>query len=306
MTARPDLFVIVGPTGAGKTSLAIALAEAIEGEVVSADSQQVYRGMDIGTGKATADEQARVPHHLLDIIDPGEEMTAQRFVDAADAAIADIRARQRPVVVAGGTMLYVRALLKGLFEGPAADPKLRAELKARAERDGVASLWAELQRVDAESAARIHDTDERRLIRALEVYMQSGTPLSEFHRRHQAEPPRYQAVHIGLCPERDDLYRRIDARVLAMIDAGLVDEVQGLRLQGFSRAQRSQQAIGYAELHAHLEGECDLPRAVELIQRNSRRYARRQLSWYRGQEEVTWYPDISAVDLGQLGRYLHH
>lgn len=303
-TSTPRLLVIVGPTGAGKTELAIRIAERTGGEIVSADSQQVYRGMDIGTGKATAEDRARVPHHLLDVLDPDEEMTAARFVELADAVIAQVAARGRPVIVAGGTMLYVRALLRGLFEGPAADLKLRAELGQQAEEEGVASLWAHLQSVDAASAERIHDTDLRRLIRAIEVHRLTGVPLSEHHRKHQEQAPRYEARIVGIQPAREKLYEQINARVEAMVAAGLVAEVVGLRAQGYGPDLRSQQAIGYSEVHQMLAGELDTPAMVELIQRNSRRYARRQLSWYRGDESVQWSEQGSAVDLADLERYL--
>lgn len=298
------LLVIVGPTGAGKTELALRLAEAVGAEIVSADSQQVYRGMDIGTGKASAEEQARVPHHVLDVLSPDEEMTAARFVELADAAIADVRGRGKPVVVAGGTMLYVRALLRGLFEGPAADSEFRAALTERAERDGLESLWDEMAKVDAKSSETIHKTDARRIIRALEVHHKTGIPLSEHHRIHQAQPDRYEAKVVGVKPEREALYAKINARVLGMMEAGLLEEVAGLREQGYGPGLRSQQAIGYSELHDHLAQETALGEAVELIQRNSRRYARRQLSWYRGQDDVLWYPGPSEVDLGELGGYL--
>ncbi len=298
------LLVIVGPTGSGKTELALRLAESVGGEIVSADSQQVYRGMDIGTGKASADERARVPHHLLDVLSPDEEMTAARFVELADAAIAEVQGRGKPVVVAGGTMLYVRALLRGLFEGPPADPEYRSALTKRAQHEGLESLWEELALVDRNSSETIHKTDQRRIIRALEVHTKTGIPLSEHHRRHQAEPDRYVAKVVGLGPDRELLYEKINARVLGMMQAGLLAEVAGLRAQGYGPELRSQQAIGYSELHDHLAGRSSESAAVELIQRNSRRYARRQLSWYRGQEDVVWHAGPSEVDLGELGRYL--
>ena len=303
---RPRLVVVVGPTGAGKSALAIALAERCGGEVVSCDSQQVYVGMDIGTGKATAAERARVPHHLLDVLRPDEEMTAARFIALADAAIADITARGKPVIVAGGTGLYVRALLYGLFEGPGADPALRAQLDARADAEGVPALHAELARVDPDLAARVEPRDRKRIVRALEVFTLTGTPMSEHQRRHdhRAVPPRYPHRLVGLAPARDHLYRLIDARVDAMIAAGLVDEVAALRAAGYLPPLRSQQAIGYAELHEHLAGRLDRSAAIELIQRSSRRYARRQLAWYRPDASVSWAARPAAVDLDALAAYL--
>jgi len=298
----PKLVVIVGPTGAGKTRLAIDLARRVGGEIVSADSQQVYRGMDIGTGKATAAERALVPHHLLDVVSPAEEMTAARFAALADAAIADLAARGVPIIVCGGTGLYVRILLYGLFDAPPADPDLRAALAA----EGAAALWRRLSETDPESAAKIDPTDLKRLIRALEVHALTGVPMSEHQRRHDFRtlPPRYPSLRIGLAPPRGALYPQIDARVDQMMASGLEGEVRALRAAGFAPPLRSQQAIGYAELHAHLDGAFDLPRAVELIKRNSRRYARRQLAWYRGDPEVRWAEGPAAVDLDSLGGYL--
>ncbi len=302
----PRLLVIVGPTGAGKTRLALELAARVGGEVVSADSQQVYAGMDIGTGKATADERARVPHHLLDVVRPDEDMTAARFVELADAAIADIAHRGRAAIVCGGTGLYVRALLLGLFAGPPGSPDVRAELTARAERDGLEALHAELARVDPPCAAKIDPHDAKRIIRALEVYVLTGEPMSAHQARHdhKAAPPRYDAKLVGLSPEREVLYAAIDARVDAMLEAGLEAEVEALRAAGYRPPLRSQQAIGYAELHDAADARVDRTRAIELIKRNSRHYARRQVSWYRGDATISWHASADAVDLADMERYL--
>jgi tRNA dimethylallyltransferase len=304
--SAPRLVVIVGPTGAGKTQLAIELAEAIAGEVVSCDSQQVYVGMDIGTGKATAAERARVPHHLLDVIRPDQDMTAARFIALADAAITALAARGVPAVVCGGTGLYVRALLLGLFEGPPAVPAIRARLHAEAAEHGAPVLHARLAAVDPALAAKVERNDAKRIIRALEVYEATGIPMSEHQAKHDFRTiePRYPARVIGLAPPRDELYRRIDARVDAMLAAGLVAEVTALRTAGYAPPMRSQQAIGYAELHDQLDGKVEPARAVELIKRNSRHYARRQLSWYRSDPRIEWAESASRVDLAGLGRYL--
>ncbi|HUS65796.1 MAG TPA: tRNA (adenosine(37)-N6)-dimethylallyltransferase MiaA [Kofleriaceae bacterium] len=302
----PRLVVVVGPTASGKTRLSIELARAAGGEVVSADSQQVYRGMDIGTGKASAAERAGVPHHLIDVCEPTEEMTAARFATLADEAIAGAAARGAPVVVAGGTMLYVRVLLLGLFAGPAGDPALRQRLIDEVGGDaGV--LWQRLAAADAEAAARIDRNDLKRIVRALEVLELTGVPMSEHQRRHDHRrvEPRYPARIVGLCPpDREELYRRIGARVDGMIEAGLVEEVARLRAAGVGPELRSQAAIGYAEIHRHLDGACEREPAIDLVKRNSRRYARRQLSWYRGDPRVEWRADPSVVDLGDLVRYL--
>ena len=303
---RPRLVVVVGPTGAGKTDLAMALAERVGGEVVSADSQQVYRGMDIGTGKVSAAERARIPHHLIDVVEPDDEMTAARFVALADEAIADMHRRGKPVVVAGGTGLYVRALLLGLFPGPPADPELRARLEAEADERGTEALWQRLAEVDPDLAPRIDKNDRKRTIRALEVFELTGEPMSAHQARHDFRtlPRRYPARLVGLGPERDQLYAAINRRVEGMVAAGLVDEVRGLRDAGFGPTLRSQQAIGYAEIHQHLDGALDLDRAVELIQRNSRRYARRQRTWYRPDPTVAWYGGPLDVPVDELGRFL--
>ncbi len=277
------------------------LAEGLGAEIVSADSQQVYRGMDIGTGKATAEQQARVRHHLIDVVDPDQEMTAARFVDLADAAIEEVAARGARVVVAGGTGLYVRALLLGLFEGPPADAALRERMAA----EDVPALYARLREIDSEIAERIEPNDRKRITRALEVFELTGVKMSEYQRRHDFSKvaPRYRARLVGLAPPREQLYARIDVRVAEMMAAGFLDEVQRLRAAGYAPPLRSQQALGYAELHRHLEGELSLDEAVLLTQRNTRHYARRQLTWYRPAEGVTWYGARSEVPVDDLSRF---
>jgi tRNA dimethylallyltransferase len=296
------LVVIVGPTGAGKTRTSLALAERFGGEVISCDSQQVYIGMDIGTGKVTAEERARVPHHLLDVVRPDEEMTAARFIELADRAIADVASRGRVPIICGGTGLYVRALLLGLFEGPPASSEVRKELIAL----GLDALYAELCRIDPLSAKRIDRNDEKRMVRALEVYRLTGETMSAHQARHDHKTMarRYDARLVGLSPERELLYAAIDARVDEMLAAGLEREVAELRDRGYRPPLRSQQAIGYAELHEAAEGLVERGRAIELIKRNSRHYARRQLSWYRPDQTITWYPSPADVDLAELERYL--
>jgi tRNA dimethylallyltransferase len=301
--------VIVGPTGSGKSDTALALARSADGEIVSADSQQVYRGMDIGTGKVTLAEREQVRHHLIDVLEPSEEMTAARFAGMADAAIADIAERGSVAVVAGGTGLYIRALLLGLFEGPAADAEIRRQLRQRGQQDGVVALWTELQKVDSVSAERIDPADEKRLVRALEVFQLTGVPLSEHlaQHDHRRVGPRYPHRIVCLCPEREELYERINRRVDEMVAAGLVEEIRGLREAGYGAELRSQQAIGYAEIHRVLDGDLEMDQAVALIKRNSRRYARRQLSWYRNgpaADTVEWYSGKSEVDLQSLKGYL--
>lgn len=282
------------------------LARHVRGAVVSADSQQVYVGMDIGTGKVTEAERAEIPHHLIDIMKPDERMTAQRFVEIADESIASIAARGVPVIVAGGTMLYVRALLRGLFDGPPASDEIRARLRAEAEQTGSEALWDRLSKLDPPAAAKIDRNDLKRVIRALEVFELTGVPISEHQKKHDHTkvPPRYPARVIGLSPEREVLYQRINRRVEHMFDAGLVDEVRALRAAGYGPQLRSQGAIGYAETHALLDGEHDLGEAIRKTKKNSRRYARRQVSWYRGDPNIEWFASASEVDLDDVGRYL--
>ena len=299
------MVVVVGPTGAGKTELAMRLAKGCNGEIVSADSQQVYRGMDIGTAKVGAAEREDVPHHIVDVLQPTEEMTAQGFVDLADKAIEEIGKKAKSVIIAGGTMLYVRALLYGLFPGPPKDEAVRKRLAEVAEEHGVEALWEKLRSVDCESAERIYKQDLRRITRALEVFELTKIPLSEHHRRHQeSRSPRYRALWVGVAPERDELYRRINARVDKMMAAGFLDEVKGLREAGVTPEMRSQSAIGYRELHQVLDETISSDEAVEKIKRNSRRYARRQLSWYRQADNIAWHDEGHLVDLGTVERYL--
>jgi tRNA dimethylallyltransferase len=241
------------------------------------------------------------------VVEPDQDMTAAHYAELADQAIISARARGVPLVVAGGTGLYVRVLLYGLFRGPGRDPAIRRRLIAEAEAGGGPELlWRRLGEVDAASAARIDRRDLRRIVRALEVHELTGEPMSAHQAKNdfRALPMRYQARLVGIAPERDALYRRIDARVDTMMTQGFLDEVRALRQAGHGPDLRSQQAIGYAELHAHLDGAWDLARAVELIKRNSRRYARRQRSWYRADPRVSWHASASDIDLAALERYL--
>lgn len=306
-SARIRIVAVVGPTASGKTALAMRLAEAVEGEIVSVDSQQVYRGMDIGTAKATPAERERVPHHLIDVAWPDEPMTAARFAELSETAISDIASRGRKAIVCGGTGLYYRSLVYGLFAGPPADPSLRAGLENEArEGGGPEHLWARLQAVDPEAASRIDRRDLVRLVRALEVYELTQRPISEHQRGHDHTKlaPRYDIRAVGLDPPRPWLSRAIDTRVLAMINGGLVDEVSALEARGYPCSLRAFQAIGYREICAHLRGAATLPEATREIQQRSRRYARRQLTWFRKEPTVTWYKSPADVNLGELVAFL--
>ncbi|MBA3699231.1 MAG: tRNA (adenosine(37)-N6)-dimethylallyltransferase MiaA [Planctomycetes bacterium] len=281
------VVVILGPTAAGKSALAVALAQRFAGEVVSADAFAVYRGMDVGTAKPSAAEQQDIPHHLISVLDPADRCDAQRWLELAEQAITGIRARGHLPIVAGGTPLYVKALLEGLSAGAPRDPAVRGALEARYDREGGPALFAELQRVDPIYAADRHPNDKRRLVRALEVHALTGQPYSSFHTTDGVRRTDITPLLIGLEWPREVIYARIDARAAAMFSQGLVDEVRSLadRL-----SPEAAQAVGYKEVLAHLRGEHDLARALTLVQQKSRNLAKHQMTWYRGWSDIHWVP----------------
>ena len=284
------ILVIVGPTASGKTRMAVELAKAHNGEVVSADSMQIYRRMDIGTAKPTAEEMDGVPHHMIDVADPEEDFSVARYVELASACVDDILARGKLPIVAGGTGLYVDSLLSGrTFAAFSPESALRKELEEKlAERGGEAML-EELSRVDPEAAARLHPNDHKRIVRALEVYRSTGKTISEHNRETRALPPRYEALTIGLnFQDRADLWARIDARVDQMAADGLEREVRELLSSGLSPRCTAMQAIGYKEFVAAVEGDMTWREAEELVKLRSRQYAKRQLTWFRRNPEVHW------------------
>ncbi len=308
---RPAVVVITGPTATGKTALGVALAKRFGGEVVSADSMQLYRGMDIGTATPDEAEREGVPHHLLSCVDPREEYSVSRYVEDAAACIEDVTARGKLPFLVGGTGLYIDSLLSGRsFLG--GDPAVRAALSARYEEEGGEALLRELAEKDPESAARLHPNDKKRVVRALEVLAVTGKTITEHDRLSRLAEPPYRACRIALSFEnRADLYERIDRRVERMFEQGLVDEVRALLSAGVPETATSMQAIGYKEVLAALRGECSMDEAKETIQRSSRRYAKRQLSWLSGREDVNWIywkkePDLlwgCQVSTEYLGRY---
>ena len=284
------ILVIVGPTASGKTRMAVELAKAHNGEVVSADSMQIYRRMDIGTAKPTAEEMDGVPHHMIDVADPEEDFSVARYVEMASACVDDILARGKLPIVAGGTGLYVDSLLSGrTFAAFSPESALRKELEEElAERGGEAML-EELSRVDPEAAARLHPNDHKRIVRALEVYRSTGKTISEHNRETQALPPRYEALTIGFnFQNRADLWARIDARVDRMAADGLEREVRELLSSGLSPRCTAMQAIGYKEFVAAVEGDMTWREAEELVKLRSRQYAKRQLTWFRRNPAVHW------------------
>jgi tRNA dimethylallyltransferase len=286
------ILVICGPTASGKSDLALRLAERLEAEIINADSMQVYRGMDIGTAKPSATERTRIPHHLIDSVEPDQPFSAADFADAADAAIADITARNKRPIVVGGTGLYIRSLLKGLVDSPAGTEEIRRELHAEAERRGNEAMLEELRLVDPELAERMHPNNLLRIIRALEVYRQTGIPLSRYQQEHGFSKQRYDSLQIGVQVERPLLYSRIDQRVEQMLELGLQREVQHLLDAGYSPDAKAMRSIGYKEMAAHLAGECELNEAIRLIKRNTRHYAKRQLTWFKADRDIIWleYP----------------
>lgn len=286
---RPVLLVVVGPTAVGKSAFALAACERFGGEVVSVDSMQVYRGLDAATSKPGPADRARAPHHGLDMADPGDDFSMGDFVRFAEGAIAGIAGRGRLPVLVGGTGLYLRALLRGVAAAPRRVPELRLRLRAVGERRGVAFLHRMLRRLDLEGARRLPPNDHQRIVRALEVRFAGGRPLGDMVREQPFGAERYDAIKIGLDMDRARLYRRIDERVGRFFAAGLVDEVRGLLAAGRPAAANAFKALGYREVVAHLRGERTLEDAVALTRRNTRRYAKRQLTWFRAEPGVTWF-----------------
>lgn len=295
------LIVLSGPTASGKTALGVLLAETLGGEIISADSMQIYRRMDIGTAKPTAEETRGIAHHMIDVAEPEEDYSVARYVEEAAACAEDILSRGKRPILVGGTGLYIDSLLSGrTFAGGPADPALRTELSERYDEIGAAGLLGELRKVDPERAAKLHPADKKRIVRALEVYILTGKTITQHDAETQAIPPRYDAVRIALdYLDRADLYARIDRRVDVMLERGLVDEVRALLDAGVPRTCTAMQAIGYKEIVRALDGGCSIEEAAEDIRRESRRYAKRQLTWLR-RGDYHWIrfqktPDLDAA-----------
>ena len=289
-----SLVVILGPTAVGKTAVGLRVAEQIGGEIISADSAAVYRGMDIGTAKPTAEERARVRFHLIDVADPDEPFTAAKFRELALEAIRDIQARGKRVLIVGGTGLYLRVLLHGFsLAPPPRDPTIRKRLQQEAREQGLPALYARLQQVDPQAAARIHPNDAVRIIRALEVYEMTGKPVSEWQHRADSELP---ALKLGLTMPRPLLYRRINARVDQMMAQGFLQEVQNLLSKGYNRDLPALKGLGYRHLIAYLTGEMGLEEAVALWKRDTRRFAKRQMTWFRREPGILWLDASDGVD----------
>jgi tRNA dimethylallyltransferase len=289
------VLAIVGPTASGKSRIALELARRLGAEIISADSRQVYRMLDIGTAKPTSEERACVVHHCIDICDPAEEYNAGMFGEDARAILARLQSEQRRAIVVGGSGLYIRSLIDGLFEGPSKDPRVRLALESFAAKEGPRALWERLRRIDPVTAERHGEIPVRRIIRALEVYELTGIPISEHHRQQARERP-FHVVQIALDWPREQLYGRINERARAMIDAGLVDEVRNLRDQGFGIHLNALNSVGYKEVFAYLSGALTEPEMIAAIQQNTRRFAKRQLTWFRADKRIEWIKMNAAAN----------
>ena len=302
LTALPKIVVICGPTGVGKTGFAIELARHFTAEIVGADSMQIYRRMDIGTAKPTVAEQAAVRHHLVDFLEPDQPFDAAAYAREADRILTVLRAADILPLVVGGTGLYIKALLFGLFDNQPANPALRRRLKHLAEQKGSEHLHSLLVQKDPGAAGRIHPNDTYRVARALEIIENTGQPLSDLHAGQGFTHPRYNALRIGLTLPREQLYRRIDQRVDLMLEQGLEQEVRILLEQGIDPALKSMQSLGYRHFIAYFDGHTDREETLRLLKRDHRRYAKRQLTWFRADPGVHW---LSPGDLPRAVEMIH-
>lgn len=282
------MILVLGVTASGKARLGFELARTLNGEIISVDSMKVYRRMDIGTAKPSKEAQGQVRHHLIDVVEPSESFSVGLFLERALAAIEDIRSRGKTVVAVGGTALYIKALLYGLFEGPGSDELIRAELRAQAQREGLTPLHEALRQIDPEAAGRIDPNDAKRIIRALEVYRLTGRPISSFQKQFDAERPMHDWTILGLRREKAEESRRMNARVKKMIEQGLVEEVRSLLAEEKPLSRQARCAIGYAEIIEHLEGRMSLEDAIEEIKKNTRRLAKGQRTWFKTFRQVRW------------------
>ena len=283
------IICIAGPTASGKTALAVELAKTFNGEVVSCDSMQIYRRMDIGTAKPTAEEMQGIVHHMLDVAEPDEDFSVSRYCCLASKIVDDIIARGKTAIIAGGTGLYMDSLIKGNDFAPFPSTGMREKLEAQADAEGMEAMLSLLNSIDPEAAARLHLKDRKRIIRALEVYYETGETITQHNRKTQAIPPKYQPLWLGLdFEDRAELYSRIDKRVDLMLEAGLVEEIQALLASGIPAKCTAMQAIGYKEFVDALDGKISIEEAADQVRQSSRRYAKRQLTWFRRNEKMHW------------------
>lgn len=294
-----NIICIAGPTASGKTALAATLAKELNGEVVSCDSMQVYKRMDIGTAKPTLEEMQGIPHHMIDVAEPWEDFSVSRYCDMAAPIVDDILSRGKTAVIAGGTGLYMDSLIRGNAFAPFPATGVRERLEAQADTVGMEAMLSQLRSVDPDAAERLHLSDRKRILRALEVYLETGETITEHNRKTQTVPPRYSPIWLGLdFAQRVELYRRIDLRVSLMLQQGLVEEIQGLLADGIPEKATAMQAIGYKEFVDALDGRCTIEEAADQVRQSSRRYAKRQLTWFRRNKAIHWL----IRDTGDTGR----
>ncbi|OAT82739.1 tRNA (adenosine(37)-N6)-dimethylallyltransferase MiaA [Bacillus sp. MKU004] len=293
-TTKEKLIVLIGPTAVGKTKTSIHLAKSFNAEIISGDSMQIYKGMDIGTAKITIEEMEGVPHHLIDIKDPKESFSAAEFQQLVREKISEIHSRGKIPMIVGGTGLYIQSVIYDYqFTDSPGDAEYRGTLEERVKDEGIGPLYDELQRIDPSAAKNIHPNNTRRVIRALEIFHCTGETMTDYQ-SSQIDDPLYETALLGLTMDRDKLYDRINKRVDIMVEEGLIEEVQTLYNQGVHNVQ-SVQAIGYKEIYEYLEGRISFDRAIETLKQNSRRYAKRQLTWFRNKMDVTWF-DMTAEE----------
>lgn len=294
-----NIICIAGPTASGKTALAVAMAKELNGEVVSCDSMQVYKRMDIGTAKPTLEEMQGIPHHMIDVAEPWEDFSVSRYCEMAAPIVDDILSRGKTAVIAGGTGLYMDSLIRGNAFAPFPATGVRERLEAQADTVGMEAMLSQLRSVDPDAAGRLHLSDRKRILRALEVYLETGETITEHNRKTQAVPPRYSPLWLGLdFARRGELYRRIDLRVGLMLEQGLVEEIRGLLADGIPEKATAMQAIGYKEFVDALDGRCTIEEAADQVRQSSRRYAKRQLTWFRRNKAIHWL----IRDTGDTGR----
>jgi tRNA dimethylallyltransferase len=302
---KDRLLVIVGPTAVGKTKLSIELAKAFQGEVISGDSMQVYKGLDIGTAKIKPDEQEGIPHHLISWLEPDEPFSANQFQQLTKACIREINNRGKLPILVGGTGLYIQSITHDFRFADVHDPSLRKKWKDYLDQHGKEKLYSQLKEKDPAYAEKLHPNNTRRIIRALEILEATGKSMAYYQRDWHRQSP-YDLIIIGLWMEREALYGRINRRVDQMIEEGLVDEVKELLERGIPKTSTAMQAIGYKEIVEYLEGTISLEEAIELIKRNTRRYAKRQMTWFRRMQEVKWFEVKDAKNFAELTKNIIH
>jgi tRNA dimethylallyltransferase len=301
ITQNINIPLIVGPTAVGKTDIAIIVAEILRGEIISADSRQIYQGMNIGTAKPTLAQRRKIPHHFVDELPPTARFSAGEFGTQARQVIKDVIAAGRIPIIVGGSGLYIRALMDGFFEGKTWDPDLRQELSERANREGLSTLYQEVISRDPDAAKTIMPNDRKRILRALEIMELTGKPMTKVWQEQQPESP-YHGIWCGITMPRADLYERINRRVLEMLNQGLISEVEKLLSDGVSPATNAMNSVGYSETVQYLQGKISYEQMVELIQRNTRHFAKRQWSWFRRDSRLTWFTRLPDQNIDVIAQ----